>query len=72
MDRKNFLKKTGGGLFCMAASPVVLGSTLVEPAGAVQQRQKYSLEIEIYEAREYVRCPDPTSGLVAKITRSVV
>jgi len=118
----------------MAASPVVLGSTLVTPANAVQERKRYSLEIEIYEAEEhvkchkvgdkfiypddigelcpwlltsmhdflrlmqegvtfswkysgtpyekvidtdgvtteYVRCPDPTSGLVAKITRRVV
>jgi uncharacterized repeat protein (TIGR04076 family) len=132
MDRRDFMGKTGCGLAALAAVPSV-----IEPAAAGQEqpRQKpprYTLEIEIYEARpdswchkkgdkfaypqdigkicpwllgslrdflialnhgavlpwkyektayekvidpngvttEYVRCPDPTANLVAKITRT--
>lgn len=128
MDRRDFVKKSGCGLACFMAAPI-LGNTL---EGA--QSRRYKIEIEIFEARtdtwchkkgdkfnypgdvgkicpwlmssmndfitalkfggelnwkyegtpyekvidkdgittEYVRCPDPTANLVAKITRTKI
>lgn len=134
MDRKDFLKKTGCGMLCFSAAPLIAqGASLPDQAPA-QERKRFKIDIEIYEAREdtwchekgdkfsypedmgkicpwllaslhdfirllqndvtlgwkyedtpyekiinqdgitteYVRCPDPTADLVAKITRTEV
>jgi len=134
MDRKEFFKKGGCGLIAFAAVPALAGVININSDGMVPQRKRFSIEIEIYEAREdswchkkgdkfkypgdmgevcpwlrtslhdflrlmendvtlpwryegtpyekvinengitteYVRCPDPTADLVAKITRTEI
>jgi len=135
MDRKEFVKKSGCGMLCFSAAPLLVGSTLAPGDDeAPQQRKRFSIDIDIFEAREdtwchkkgdqfkypedigklcpwllgsmrdflrlmendvtltwkysgtpyeklinengitteYVRCPDPTSDLVARITRREV
>lgn len=131
MNRRDFFCKSGCGFAGLVAAPFVFTA---EPPTPVQQRKRYDIQIEIYEAREdtwchkkgdkfaypqdwgkvcpwlraamvemvrllewgvtlpwkyegtpyekvidpdgvtteYVRCPDPTSNLVAKITRTAV
>lgn len=132
MDRKEFIKKSGCGMFCMSAGPFMIDNATAQEQS--QERKQYKIEIEIYEAREdswchqkgdqfkfpidngkicpwllasmhdflrllengvtltwkyegtpyekiinengitteYVRCPDPTADLVAKITRTEI
>ena len=134
MDRKDFLKKSGCGMFCFAAAPLLAQNDSTQAALAAQEPKRFKIDIEIYEAREdtwchkkgdtfaypadmaklcpwllssmhdfirllqndvtlgwkyegtpyekvlnengitteYVRCPDPTGDLVAKITRTEV
>jgi len=132
MDRLDFLKKSGCGMLCFSAAPLLAQSTNAQGSLPVQERKNFKIDIEIYEAREdswchkkgdkfeypadigkicpwllasmhdfirllqhdvtlswkyegtpyekvlnengitteYVRCPDPTGDLVAKITRT--
>lgn len=132
MDRKDFLRKSGCGMLCFSAAPLLVQSANAQGALPVQERKSFKIDIEIYEAREdtwchkkgdkfaypddigklcpwllasmhdfirlmqhdvtlnwkyegtpyekvlnengitteYVRCPDPTADLVAKITRT--
>jgi len=132
MDRKDFLKKSGCGMFCFSAAPLLVQGANAQAALPAQERKSFKIDIEIYEAREdtwchkkgdkfaypadigklcpwllasmhdfirlmqhdvtlswkyegtpyekvlnengitteYVRCPDPTADLVAKITRT--
>ena len=132
MDRLDFLKKSGCGMLCFSAAPLLAQSANAQGSLPVQERKNFKIEIEIYEAREdswchkkgdkfeypadigkmcpwllasmhdfirllqhdvtlswkyegtpyekvlnengitteYVRCPDPTGDLVAKITRT--
>ena len=134
MDRKDFLKKTGCGMLCFSAAPLLVQNANAHGALPIQERKRFKIDIEIYEAREdtwchkkgdkfeypadigkicpwllasmhdfirllqhdvtlswkyegtpyekvlnengitteYVRCPDPTGDLVAKITRTEV
>jgi uncharacterized repeat protein (TIGR04076 family) len=134
MDRKDFLKKSGCGLLCFSAAPLLVQNANALGSLPVQERKNFKIDIEIYEAREdswchkkgdkfeypadignicpwllasmhdfirllqhdvtlswkyegtpyekvlnengitteYVRCPDPTGDLVAKITRTEV
>ena len=134
MNRKDFMKRSGCGMLGFAATPLLMGSTPLSENGITQERKRFKLEIEIYEAREdtwchkkgdkfnypedmgelcpwlrtslhdflrlmendvtltwkyegtpyekvinengvtteFVRCPDPTGDLVAKITRTEV
>ena len=131
MDRKDFLKKSGCGMLCFSAAPLLVQNASAQGSLPVQERKRFKIDIEIYEAREdswchkkgdkfeypadmeklcpwllasmhdfirllqhdvtlswkyegtpyekvlnengitteYVRCPDPTGDLVAKITR---
>lgn len=132
MDRKEFLKKSGCGVLCFSASPLLIDNTSAQEQS--EELKQYKIDIEIYEAREdswchikgdkfefpmdsgkicpwllssmhdflrllengatlgwkyegtpyeklinengitteYVRCPDPTADLVAKITRTEI
>ena len=132
MDRKDFLKKSGCGMLCFSAAPLLVQSANAQGSFPVQERKRFKIDIEIYEAREdswchkkgdkfeypadmeklcpwllasmhdfikllqhdvtlswkyegtpyekvlnengitteYVRCPDPTGDLVARITRT--
>ena len=134
MNRKEFVKKSGCGMLCFSAAPILMGAASAAADGNAPQRKRFSIEIDIYEAREdtwchkkgdrfkypeeigklcpwlqtslhdfirllendvtlswkyegtpyekvinengitteYVRCPDPTSDLVARITRTEV
>ncbi|TFH39717.1 MAG: hypothetical protein E4G95_00365 [Bacteroidia bacterium] len=134
MDRKEFMKKSGCGLLCFSAAPLLMGASTLPEKGEAPQRKRFSIDIDIFEAREdtwchkkgdkfsypgdigklcpwllssmqdflrlmendvtlgwkyegtpyeklinengvtteFVRCPDPTSDLVARITRSEV
>lgn len=134
MDRKDFIKKSGCGMLCFAAAPLVVQEASAQGPALAQERKRFKIDIEIYEAREdtwchekgdkfnypedigklcpwllssmhdflrmmqndvtlgwkyegtpyekiinkdgitteYVRCPDPTADLVAKITRTEV
>lgn len=134
MDRKEFVKKSGCGILCFSAAPLLMGGQPVPGEGELQQRKRFKIDIDIFEAREdtwchkkgdmfkypddigklcpwllasmqdflrlmennvtlnwkyegtpyekvinengitteYVRCPDPTSDLVARITRREV
>ena len=130
MKRTEFLKKTGYGLLCFSATPILVGNSKIKKLG----NRSFKIEIEIFEAREdswchkkgdkfeyprdmakicpwllasmhdfirllqngvtlgweykgtpyekvidedgitteYIRCPDPTSNLVAKIIRTEI
>ncbi|MCK5692864.1 MAG: TIGR04076 family protein [Bacteroidales bacterium] len=132
MDRKDFLKKSGCGMLCFSAAPLLVQSANAQGSLPAQERKHFKIDLEIYEAREdtwchkkgdkfeypadigkicpwllssmhdfirllqhdvtlswkyegtpyekvlnengitteYVRCPDPTGDLVAKITRT--
>jgi uncharacterized repeat protein (TIGR04076 family) len=132
MDRKDFLKKSGCGMLCFSAAPLLVQNANAQDSIPTQERKRFKIDIEIYEAREdtwchkkgdkfeypaemsklcpwllasmhdfirllendvtlgwkyegtpyekvlnengitteYVRCPDPTGDLVAKITRT--
>lgn len=132
MDRKDFLKKSGCGVLCFSAAPLLVQNANAQGSLPAQERKSFKIDIEIYEAREdtwchkkgdkfvypadigklcpwllasmhdfirlmqhdvtlswkyegtpyekvlnengitteYVRCPDPTADLVAKITRT--
>jgi uncharacterized repeat protein (TIGR04076 family) len=132
MDRKDFLKKSGCGMLCFSAAPLLVQNANAQGSIPAQERKRFKIDIEIYEAREdtwchkqgdkfeypaemsklcpwllasmhdfirllendvtlgwkyegtpyekvlnengitteYVRCPDPTGDLVAKITRT--
>jgi uncharacterized repeat protein (TIGR04076 family) len=132
MDRKDFLKKSGCGMLCFSAAPLLVQNANAQDSIPAQERKRFKIDIEIYEAREdtwchkkgdkfeypaemsklcpwllasmhdfirllendvtlgwkyegtlyekvlnengitteYVRCPDPTGDLVAKITRT--
>jgi uncharacterized repeat protein (TIGR04076 family) len=132
MDRKDFLKKSGCGMLCFSAAPLLVQNANAQGSLPAQERKRFKIDIEIYEAREdtwchkkgdkfeypadigkicpwllasmhdfirllqhdvtlswkyegtpyekilnengisteYVRCPDPTGDLVAKITRT--
>jgi len=49
MKRRKFLSKTGCGVAGMIAAPIVLGA---ENSSLPQERKRYKIEIEIYEAEE--------------------
>ena len=132
MDRLDFLKKSGCGMLCFSAAPLLVQSSNAQGSLPAQERKRFKIDLEIYEAREdswchkkgekfeypadigkicpwllasmhdfisllqhdvtlswkyegtpyekilnengitteYVRCPDPTGDLVAKITRT--
>lgn len=132
MDRKEFINRSGCGMFWISTAPLLIASASPQEEGNQHRRKRFRIDIEIYEARkdtwchakgdkfkypedqgkicpwllstmhdfirllennvtltwkyegtpyekiinkdgittEYVRCPDPTSGLVAKITRT--
>ena len=132
MKRKDFLKKTGCGMLCFSASPLLINNASAQEVS--EKRKRYKVDIEIFEAREdswchkkgdkfefpidsgkicpwllssmhdflrllengvtldwkyegtpyekiinengvtteYVRCPDPTAELVAKIIRTEI
>jgi len=132
MNRKEFINRSGCGMFCLSATPLLISSASLQEQGKPQKRKRFRMDIEIYEAREdtwchrkgdkfkypeemgkicpwllasmhdairllendvtltwkyegtpyekiinkdgitteFIRCPDPTSGLVAKITRT--
>jgi len=134
MDRKDFIRKSGCGMLCFAAAPLAVQNAAGMGPVNAQERKRFKIDIEIYEAREdtwchkkgdkfeypadmaelcpwllasmhdfirllqndvtlgwkyedtpyekvinengitteYVRCPDPTGDLVAKITRTEV
>jgi uncharacterized repeat protein (TIGR04076 family) len=134
MNRKEFINKSGCGMFCLSAAPLLITSASSLGEGKPQKHKRFRIEIEIYEAREdtwchrkgdkfkypeeigkicpfllssmrdvirlleydvtltwkyegtpyekiinkdgitteFIRCPDPTSGLVAKITRTEI
>jgi uncharacterized repeat protein (TIGR04076 family) len=56
MDRKDFLKKSGCGMLCFAAPPLLAQSAAMQPAVAAQERKRFKIDIEIYEAREDSWC----------------
>ena len=53
MKRREFMEKTGCGFAGMFAAGTGLES-LLKDSGAVQQRRRYKIEIEIYEAKDSI------------------
>lgn len=56
MDRKDFLKKSGCGMLCFSAAPLLVQSASAHGSIPVQERKRFKIDIEIYEAREDSWC----------------
>ena len=56
MDRKDFLKKSGCGMLCFSAAPLLVQNANAQGSLPVQERKSFKIDIEIYEAREDSWC----------------